>query len=375
MHVTSNGIARTLCLLAVLGSGCVFDVGSSGDDAGAAGDATSGTAGDATLGSGGTSGGSGGSTGGKASGAKGGSGGTAAGGSSAGMPSATSGGAAGAPGAAGEKASMSDGQAGEGSGSQAAGVLEDCATDMAGTNDDTMHAEALGDGATLCLMQGDVDFLYIDTPDDKKAHLASIGIAPEPGADASFAALADADGSTLGNDYTTNGTHVTLTLVLAPGTRTYLRFKPFSSGGSVKLTATVEAEQDVFEPNDDHDHASDIEVNQDVTAQFHAAYRSATDDSAVDWYQATLAAGPHTLHVSHVPDDIRLEIAVRDPTGGNAGSDYAANQGQIFDLPFDAPTAGIYQFDFGFFSDRPPSFTVGNAPDSYADTYTFKIEE
>lgn len=268
--------------------------------------------------------------------------------------------------------------AGGAAGSEMTGtsLVEDCDTDVEGTNDDTEHAVALGSGATLCLQgAGDLDFVYIDAPAGKKASIARVLIAPDPGVSADFKALADADGSTLGSAYTSGGADVNLALVLAPGSRTYLSFKPFVTGGVVVLTSKLETEQDDFEPNNEKSQAASIAVNTDVVAQFHGAYASSTDQSGVDWYRATLAAGPHTLRLAHVPDDLRLEVRAYDPKGAGLGSKYAGSSGQSFDYEFMAATAGEYRFELGFFVGGPPVFVTGKEPASIADTYTFRIDE
>jgi hypothetical protein len=235
------------------------------------------------------------------------------------------------------------------------------------------HASPLDSAATLCLSAGDVDYLYIDTPDDKKAHIASVLVEVESGT-ATVAAFAGADDSSLGSVDST-GADKQLILVLGAGTRTYLRLKPFTGGGVVRLTSTLEAETDAFEPNDERDQATEIVANEDVTAQFHAGYTSQATTTAQDWYQATLAKGPHTLHVTHVPEDIALSVKVLGPNGAQVGAGYVSTRGQLLDVSFTAATEGAHSIEFGFFVGPPNSFYVGKAGDSVADTYTFNVTE
>jgi hypothetical protein len=352
MKYLARGLTGSALLIAVVAAGCKVEVGATEDEPGPDTE----TAGAAAT------------TGGNA---------TSSGGSSSSEPDAsagtgTEGGSAGASAAEDGGASMGGAAGGE---TTEAAVVEDCATDVNGTNDDAEHAVALGSQATLCLRAGDLDFVYIDAPAGDKASIARVLIAPEPGVSADFAAIADADGSRLGGSNTTGGADVKLALVLAPGSRTYLSLKPFVAGGIVVLTSSLEFEQDAFEPNNEKSQAASIAINTDITAQFHAAYASATDNSGIDWYRASLSAGPHTLRFSHVPDDIRLEVIAYDPNGGSLGSKNARTNGEIFDLPFNASAAGEYRFQLRFFVGGPPPFATGKEPASIADTYTFRVEE
>jgi hypothetical protein len=227
----------------------------------------------------------------------------------------------------------------------------------------------------LCLKNGDEDWLYVDTPDDGKAHILELGIAPEPGADVAYKVESSVDGSSAGNDYTTKGADATLWLTLGPGSRTLLGFGRWSNGGIVKLTAALETEQDPYSPNYTKEAAAKIAVNAATTAEMHQPFTSSTDRPYVDWYQAELAAGAHTVSFTHVPSSRRVLLKVVDSRGQNLASGSAANAGALYDLKFAAATAGTYFVSVSDYSSSPGSFSVGQKPAVLADSYTFSIVE
>jgi hypothetical protein len=276
--------------------------------------------------------------------------------------------------AAGGQPADSAGTAGI-SGGRSASLVEDCASTEPENNDTRETAALLGTGATLCVKGSDQDWLYVDTPDDGKAHILELRIAPEPGADVDFKVESSVDGSSAGNDYTTNGADETLWLTLGPASRTLLRFARWSSGGIVKLTATLETEQDPYSPNYTRETAAKIEVNAATTAEMHQPFTSNTDRPYVDWYQAELAAGAHMVSFTHVPSSRRVSLKVVDSRGQNVASGYAANAGALYDLKFNAATAGTYFVSVDDFSSGPGSFSVGQQPAVLSDSYTFSIVE
>ena len=160
---------------------------------------------------------------------------TATGGTGTGGSATTTGGRATSTGgratSTGGSAASTGGSGGSGPPDETGELVEDCDAAEADNNDTRETAMALGTGATLCVGVNDVDWLYVDTPDDGKAHILRVLIAPDPGADVSFEVEAAADDSSIGNDYTDVGADATLWVTLGPGTRTLLSFGRFTRGG------------------------------------------------------------------------------------------------------------------------------------------------
>jgi hypothetical protein len=254
-------------------------------------------------------------------------------------------------------------------------LVEDCDAAEADNNDTRETAMALGTGATLCVGVNDVDWLYVDTPDDGKAHILRVLIAPDPDADVSFEVEAAADGSSIGNDYTDVGEDATLWVTLGPGTRSLLSFGRFTRGGRFTLEASMETESDAYSPNYSKETAAEISVNEEITAEVHRPYSSDTDKPYQDWYQVELATGPHTLSFTQVVSSQMVHASIVDPRGVSIGNDYAANAGALFDLEFNVKNAGIHFINLGDFARGPASFAVGERPAALSEQYVFSVIE
>jgi hypothetical protein len=254
-------------------------------------------------------------------------------------------------------------------------VMEDCDSTAADNNDTRETAMPLGAGATLCVKSADQDWLYVDAPDDGKAHILRVLIAPDPGISVSFLVEAAADGSSLGNDYTAAGTDQTLWATLGPGTRTLLRFSRFSTGGRFTLEASLEAETDAYSPNYTKETAAEIAVNEEISAEVHQPYTSATDKPYQDWYQVELATGQHTLSFTQVVSSQQVSVRIVDSRGENVGNDYAANAGALFDYEFAVKNAGVHFISVADFRGAPGSFAVGKRRASLSEQYVFSVIE
>ena len=275
----------------------------------------------------------------------------------------------------GGSAASTGGTGGSGPPDETGPLVEDCDSTAAETNDTRETAVPLGAGATLCMKFQDEDWLYVDTPDDGKAHILQVLIAPDPGVNVSFRVEAEADGSNIGNDYTATGTDETLWVTLGPGTRTLLGFSHFSSGGRFTLEASLEAESDAYSPNYTKETAAEIAVNEEISAEQHQPYTSATDKPYEDWYQVELATGPHTLSFTQVVSTQKASVWITDPRGENLGSGYAANAGALFDYEFEVKNAGTHYIRVADFSSGPGSFSVGKRRASLSEQYVFSVIE
>lgn len=291
----------------------------------------------------------------------------------AGGAALASGGAASSNGGASVGGASSSGGAASSIGGALPGVVEECTGTPAKTRVDPAHAADIAGGATLCVRSGAVDYLSIDTPKDHAAHIFKLEVLPDADADVHIEALAQSDSSSLGTFYTTNGAR-TLWLALAGSSRTFLKVTPYSKGGRVVLTPTWVESPDPYEPNETKDTAALIMPNQDISTQMQRPYTTAADSTCVDWFKVDLAAGAHALSFTHLPDDVRPEVSIIGPDGGNVARMYGKNAGALFDLSFTA-SAGAHYVSVANYGGCPPSFFVGSTLDSLTDVYTFKITQ
>lgn len=283
--------------------------------------------------------------------------------------------------ATGEDAAATGGDAATTGGADGSGpsgaerLVEDCDSTAADDNDTRETAMPLGTGATLCVKGEDEDWLYVDTPDDGKAHILRVLIAPDPGISVSFGAEAAADDSSLGGDHTAPGADQTLWATLGPGTRTLLRFSRFSTGGRLTLDANLETESDAYSPNQTKETAAEIAANEEITAEVHQPYTSANDKPYEDWYRVELAAGQHTLSFTRVVSSQQVSVQIINPRGENVGGGHARNAGALFDYPFEVKNAGTHFIRVADFFDAPGSFSVGKRRASLSEQYVFSVIE
>ena len=275
----------------------------------------------------------------------------------------------------GEEVDGAGGTSNAATGGAASALVEDCTSDEPDTNDTRDAAWPLLDGSRVCLAADDRDWFYVDTPDDGKAHILELGLAPDPGADVRFRAEAASDGSTIGSDWTEESTDETAWLTLGPGVRTLIELSRYSVGGSVALTTRLQPEADPYSPNGSSDDAAEISVNEPITAEFHQPYSAATAQAYEDWYRVSLAVGPHKIAFSEVVTSQRVQVSVTNPRGEHVEGGAALNPGALLDLSFDAKLAGPYLISVSDFEAGPGSFSVGKKPAALSQSYTFEVIE
>jgi hypothetical protein len=254
--------------------------------------------------------------------------------------------------------------------------VEDCDSGEPETNDTRETAWPVLDGATLCVRAQNEDWLYVDTPDDGKAHILELTFAPDPGDNVDYEIEVESDGSPIGGGYSLSGTDETAWVTLGPKVRALIRVVPFTGTDHVvRVDAKLETETDEYSPNQTAETAAKIPVNEDITAEFHQPYSDAANQPFADWYSAELSAGAHTLSFSEVVATQRLDVEIRNARGEKIASGYSTDRGALFDLDFEANTPGIYKVLVNDFIRGPGSFATGNRPASLAQSYTFKIIE
>lgn len=255
-------------------------------------------------------------------------------------------------------------------------MVEDCESDAPETNDTRETAWPLVSGTTLCVRAQNEDWLYVDTPDDGKAHILELTFAPDPGKNVQYNIEVESDGSSIGSSYTQNGADQTAWVTLGPNVHALIRLVPFTgAGGIVRVDAKMETETDEYSPNQSQETAAEIPVNEDITAEFHQPYSDSANHPFWDWYAAELSEGDHTISFSKVVDSQRVDVEVRNPRGEKIASGYAQNGGALFDLGFKANMPGTYVFLVTDFINGPGSLTIGNRPAALSQSYTFKIIE
>jgi hypothetical protein len=254
--------------------------------------------------------------------------------------------------------------------------VEDCESGAPETNDTRETAWPLLDGATLCVRAQNEDWLYVDTPDDGKAHILKVIIAPGPGDNVEYDIEVESDGSRIGGSYSQNGADETAWVTLGPKVRALMRVVPFTgSEHVVRVDATLETETDEYSPNQTAETAAKIPVNEEITAEFHQPYSDAANQPFADWYSAELSEGEHTISFSQVVATQRLDVDVKNPRGETIASGYSTNAGALFDLDFQANMPGTYRFLVNDFIRGPGSIATGNRPAALTQSYTFKIIE
>jgi hypothetical protein len=254
--------------------------------------------------------------------------------------------------------------------------VEDCESGAPETNDTRETAWPLLDGATLCVRAQNEDWLYVDTPDDGKAHILKVIIAPGPGDNVEYDIEVESDGSRIGGSYSQNGADETAWVTLGPKVRALMRVVPFTgSEHVVRVDATLETETDEYSPNQTAETAAKIPVNEEITAEFHQPYSDAANQPFADWYSAELSEGAHTISFSQVVATQRLDVDVKNPRGETIASGYSTNAGALFDLDFQANMPGTYRFLVNDFIRGPGSIATGNRPAALTQSYTFKIIE
>jgi hypothetical protein len=141
------------------------------------------------------------------------------------------------------------------------------------------------------------------------------------------------------------------------------------------LEASLEAESDAYSPNYTKETAAEIAVNEEISAEQHRPYTSATDKPYEDWYQVELATGPHSLSFTQVVSTQQVSVQVIDPRGENLGNGYSSNTGALFDYEFEVKNAGTHFIKVGDFRGGPDGFAVGKRPASLSEQYVFSVIE
>jgi hypothetical protein len=168
----------------------------------------------------------------------------------------------------------------------------------------------------------------------------------------------------------------------APGQTYYLVVNPtaatvFNYTVKVDYTAVI----DEHEPNDVKARATVIGLGTPVTASFFTGYKMSTIDPLgySDWYVADLQAGPTTVAVHMVPDDLRLQVRVLNATTDVViGSRTNLNAGADIDAPFMIPTAGSYNVvveQYGAAVPLASRVTTMDVPPSFTEQYQLTVTQ
>lgn len=252
---------------------------------------------------------------------------------------------------------------------------EECGAPEPQENNDRDTAIALGPGATVCIDPNDNDWFYVDTPADGKAHILQLDFDQEPAAWTYIDIYAKTDGSRISSFHLDKGVKSNVFVTLGPGARTLFDFSAYnSSGAKTTVKAALTTENDGFEPNNERETAAAIKAGQKISAQMLVPYVAQQQSEPADWFKVELTAGDHVFHLTAVPQEIFLKIAISDSSRVNLGSAHPPNRGAIFDVPFTVPSDGTYFFAVENYSENPPVVTSGNKPHFLSESYTFQID-
>lgn len=252
--------------------------------------------------------------------------------------------------------------------------VEKCGAPEPASNDDRDSALDLSAGATICLDAGDEDWFYLDAPDDGKGHVILLDFEEEPTAWVSVNVLAEKDGSAIGSTRLAQGVKASVYATVGPGTRTLFQFSPFvGSQALTKVKATLSAESDDQEPNNEREAAATIQAGSEISAQLWVPYVAADEGLAVDWYKVDLSAGSHVLHVTSTPEDLYLEASLSDSARVALDSGRAPNRGATFNFAFNVASAGTYFIQIENFVGLP-LVMLGAKPKFLSEPYKFQID-
>jgi hypothetical protein len=260
--------------------------------------------------------------------------------------------------------------------SNSAPLVEVCGAEEAIDNNDRDHAQPLGASATFCVKGSDHDWFYVDAPDDGKAHVLQLDFDEDPEAWIQARVYADADFSDLGGFIIDEGTKSSVWITVGPGTRTLFDFRQYvsSDGGLSRVKATLTAEKDQYEPNNERDAAVAITQGSPVRAQLIVPYVADNQRTPDDWYKVELAAGAHVFKLTEVPQDVYLKVAISDSNRVAVASDTPPNEGATFDFPFEVKADGTYYFQLSIYIGGLPVIIEGNPPGFVTDEYAFTVE-
>jgi hypothetical protein len=198
--------------------------------------------------------------------------------------------------------------------------------------------------ASIWLEGSDVDWFYVDVPDDGRAQIIELTQTQSVDLISSIGVVAGADFSPIGTAYNAiRGTNRTLYATVGSGTRTLFSFAATNRGfGRSDITVSVTPENDEYEPNPSRDEAAPIALNTDITAQLIVPYVSTSDRSADDYYQVELAEGSAIFRLLSTPSNLRYRVRLL-PIGEGATQTVAnTTVGDTGSWEFDVPTAGAY---------------------------------
>ncbi len=254
--------------------------------------------------------------------------------------------------------------------------VEACGSAEPMSNDDRDMALALGSETTLCLADGaDHDWFYVDTPADGKAHILELDFDQEPSAWANLAVFAKADGSQIGTFHSAKGVKASVWVTLGPGARTLLDFTPnIASQALVTVKASMTAENDSYEPNNERAAAATIMSATDISAQMMVPYVSVDQSLEDDWYKVELTAGAHVFRLTSEPEEAWIEVQISDSARVDVASGHPPNRGAAFNFNFSVSAAGTYYFRLASNVGSMPTISTGSKPHFLSESYAFRIE-
>lgn len=267
------------------------------------------------------------------------------------------------------------GSGGSDGGVEVPDYFEDCdSTDDNGTKD---KAVPFGAKVKLCLPDGDVDWMKVETPAEGGAYLLELSYEQQADARFSMEAIADADNSKIDTFWSDLGTKKTIYLTVGAGTTTFLKFEPYGYNGYVDFKLKITPENDEYEPNNERTQAAKVNLNEDIKGQFWTPYVSDNERNPDDWFFIEdVAAGPLTIKLSHVPNNQRFAVRVYDQNNVYVDTVWMSGLGTITSEEIEIETAGKHYFlveNYG--SDHLEGIIDVAKPKSLTEQYTLRFEQ
>ncbi len=249
---------------------------------------------------------------------------------------------------------------------------EDDSGDEPQENDTREQALPLPTEGSLNLPVADQDWFWFDTPDDGKAHVLEIIVTLEQPTRVYIEAYAAEDNSQIGAVLQPKGTTASTFITAGPNARTLVLFRA-NQPGRLDFTWTMTTEIDDFEPNNDRDNVSPIELGAEIEAQQIRPHVSETDQDLSDWYSVELEPGTLTFEVLAVPDNVGLWVGLMNPSNAIARMGQHT-PGVIGPFTAAIPTAGVYRLQVTNHSNSPiHAFIHGEKPAHLTESYRFRV--
>ncbi len=156
-------------------------------------------------------------------------------------------------------------------------------------------------------------------------------------------------------------------------------FAGFTAPYFYALTATFEAVDDRFEPNDSKSDAKGILVGQPASAFAFAGFiagATIAPEAYDDWYRVTLAKDAVTLRLENVPTSVPPDVSLLDAQGSEIARAFDTTRGAGVMLRKSLTQGGDYLVKVSVFAPVPPAEGKGTVlPDHFTRPYKLTVTQ